>query len=99
MVTNSLNFLPQADQILLLDSGSILDQGNFNQLNENNQIFRDFIGDFLKKVDSASPLSSIPSELAPSEIVEKVLKQDVTEKSTKIIEKEKIQSGQVNQSK
>lgn len=52
-VTNSLSFLPQMDRILMLDKGSIVEMGTYDQLRKNEQgLFNEFIKNYLKSKEA-----------------------------------------------
>ena len=46
-VTNSLSFLPQADEIWMLDEGVIQESGSYEELKNRNGMFANFIKNFL----------------------------------------------------
>jgi ABC-type multidrug transport system fused ATPase/permease subunit len=46
--TNSLNFLPECDRIIMLKDGEIKEIGTYNQLKKTDGEFNEFIGEFLK---------------------------------------------------
>lgn len=46
-VTNSLCFLPQSDQIIMLDGGTIAEMGTYDELREKDAVFADFIRIYL----------------------------------------------------
>ena len=46
-VTNSLSFLPQADEILMLDEGVIKESGSYDELKQINGLFSEFIKNYL----------------------------------------------------
>ena len=47
-VTNSLSFLPQTDEIWMLDEGVIQESGSYEDLRNKNGMFADFIKNFLE---------------------------------------------------
>ena len=47
-VTNSLSFLPQTDEIWMLDEGVIQESGSYEDLRNKNGMFTDFIKNFLE---------------------------------------------------
>lgn len=47
LVTNSLNFLPQVDCLILVENGKIVDSGSFENLLNSNGPFSDFYKTFL----------------------------------------------------
>ncbi len=50
-MTNSLSFLPQSDEIIILDNGEITDKGSYSHLIEHNSKFRDFTHIFMQLID------------------------------------------------
>ncbi len=46
-MTNSLCFLPQVDQILMLDSGTIAEMGDYDELRDKDGVFAEFIRVYL----------------------------------------------------
>jgi ABC-type multidrug transport system fused ATPase/permease subunit len=52
-VTNSLSFLPQVDQIIMLENGTISEVGNFDELKNKNGPFADFIKLFLQNKEQS----------------------------------------------
>lgn len=46
-MTNSLSFLPQVDEVLMLDEGVIKEAGPYSELKQKNGLFSDFIKNFL----------------------------------------------------
>jgi ABC-type multidrug transport system fused ATPase/permease subunit len=48
-VTNSLSYLPQTDQIFMLDGGSIVEMGSYDELRKRDGLFADFIRNYLTK--------------------------------------------------
>lgn len=59
-MTNSLSFLPQVDKIIMLEDGSIVEMGTYEDLrkNESGQ-FNEFIRNYLKSKDSSSSSADI----------------------------------------
>ncbi len=53
-VTNSIGFLPEADEIIMMENGSIIESGTYNQLLIKNEQFIEFINDYevIDKKDS-----------------------------------------------
>jgi len=51
-VTNSLSFLPQVDEIILLEHGQIVEKGSYEQLKNKNAAFTDFIRLYLQSQDA-----------------------------------------------
>ena len=101
-VTNSLNFLPQVDEIIMIENGFIVETGTYENLIEQNGKFTQFMKafldanetnqEFIKSIDTKSSLDKQASIVEPI-----VLENDKTiEKSTKkIVDKEIIESGSV----
>lgn len=46
-MTNSLSFLPQVDQIIMLDSGTIAEMGTYDELRNKDGVFAEFIRIYL----------------------------------------------------
>ena len=46
-VTNSLSFLPQVEQIIMIDNGAIVETGTYDELRNKDGQFADFIKLFL----------------------------------------------------
>lgn len=46
-MTNSLSFLPQFDEIIMLENGSIAEMGTFEELKQKQGIFNDFVKNHL----------------------------------------------------
>ena len=57
-MTNSLNFLPQVDNLVLIEEGKITDNGAFNELLEKNGPFREFYQTFLSIRDATVETTS-----------------------------------------
>lgn len=47
-MTNSLCFLPQVDQIIMLDNGTIAEMGAYDELREKDGVFAEFIRIYLE---------------------------------------------------
>lgn len=52
VVTNSLSFLPQFDQILMFDGGQIREMGSYEDLVKQNGLFSDFVNTFMNSNQS-----------------------------------------------
>jgi ABC-type multidrug transport system fused ATPase/permease subunit len=52
VVTNSLSFLPQFDQILMFDGGQIREMGSYEDLVKQNGLFTDFVNTFMNSNQS-----------------------------------------------
>jgi ABC-type transport system involved in cytochrome bd biosynthesis fused ATPase/permease subunit len=48
-VTNSLSFLSQVDEIIMIENGEIVQIGTYEQLKNDKGIFADFIKNYLEK--------------------------------------------------
>ena len=107
-VTNSLNFLPQVDEIIMLDEGFIVETGTYDQLKNKNGTFTEFMKAFLEAneanqeyirniaPDSLERQASIISEKLENSVPDVSKKSETKEKEVKkIIEKEKIETGSV----
>ena len=46
-MTNSLNFLPQVDEVIVLENGGIAGCGAYDELLNRNQVFSTFIKKYL----------------------------------------------------
>lgn len=46
-MTNSLSFLPQVDQVLIIDDGQVLESGKYEELKDKNGPFAEFIKNYL----------------------------------------------------
>jgi ABC-type multidrug transport system fused ATPase/permease subunit len=53
-VTNSLSFLPECDRIFMIDNSTIAEIGTFDELQQKNGVFSDFIGKNLSKQQNKS---------------------------------------------
>ncbi len=51
-VTNSLNYLPNADEIIILEKGIIVEKGNYLDLKKTDGAFSNFIKSFLESLES-----------------------------------------------
>ena len=58
-MTNSLNFLPQVDNLVLIEEGKITDNGAFNELIEKTGPFSVFYQTFLSIRDATVETTSI----------------------------------------
>ncbi len=104
-VTNSLNYLPQVDEIIMIDNGEIVQIGTYDSLkNENSGYFSDFIKNHLNKTNSNSENETIEidlndedDKLKPVELKKTISVRRSSSKkpNEKIIEKEKVESGSV----
>ena len=110
-VTNSLNFLPQVDEIIMIDNGSIVEKGAYIELKDKNGYFTEFMKSYLESNEANQEfiknMNPVGLETQVSKISEKSVKLDrtgsVTSKTStanekageKIIVKEKIESGNV----
>lgn len=93
-VTNSLSFLPQVDEIILLENGSIKAYGNYKTLTQSNDVFNKFISNYFKNnetnVEEADPLRD--KKRSGTVKQDKLIEND---NEFKIIETEKIEKGNV----
>ena len=55
-VTNSLSFLPQADEIWMLDEGVIQESGSYEELRNKNGMFANLIKDSIESSESINNL-------------------------------------------
>jgi hypothetical protein len=46
-VTNSLGFLPEVDEIFMLDNGEVVEMGSYDALIEKNDHFAQFVHNFV----------------------------------------------------
>ncbi|RNA36438.1 multidrug resistance-associated 1 [Brachionus plicatilis] len=106
-VTNSLGFLPQVDEIIVLENGMIVEQGQFEDLKSRNGSFYHFIQSHLNdkvaeekieeeiilddNLDSVVPKS--PESKIPSQSVRSLNKEKKV--GEKLTVKEKIETGTV----
>ena len=51
-VTNSLNFLPQVDEIIMIENGFIIETGTYVELKNQNGKFTEFMKAFLNSKDA-----------------------------------------------
>lgn len=51
--TNSLNFLPECDRVIMLNDGNIQEIGKYEQLINSNGGFSDFVGNYLTNHESS----------------------------------------------
>ena len=58
-VTNSLSFLPQVDEIIMIENGEIIQAGTYEQLKNDNGVFADFISNYLSKAQVEDHLIGI----------------------------------------
>ena len=104
-VTNSLNFLPQVDEIIMLDEGFIVETGTYDQLKDKNGTFTEFMKAFLEANEANQEfIRNISLERQASIISEKFerslsivsKKSEIKEKpQRKLVEMEKIETGNV----
>jgi ATP-binding cassette subfamily C (CFTR/MRP) protein 1 len=50
-VTNSISFLPQMDEIILLENGSIVEVGSFEELKKQNGEFVAFLNKYAENLE------------------------------------------------
>ena len=97
-VTNSLSFLPQVDEVVMLENGRIIQKGTYEQLSSQHGPFAQFIQSHLKTQRDASLVSdksagSTPDEAVKQNEVEEVKK--TSENIKTLVEEEKVASGRV----
>nr|UOU03336.1 ATP-binding cassette subfamily C1-5 [Brachionus rubens] len=107
-VTNSLGFLPQVDEVIVLENGRVVEQGKYDELIAKNGAFASFIKthvndkvaeenvveDHDEKLDSVVPKS--PESKIPSQSVRSLNQPSKNDKAgEKITVKEKIETGSV----
>ena len=64
--TNSLNFLPECDRIIMLKDGEIKEVGTYNQLKNTAGEFNQFIGEFLSNYsENKKEISKILCDSCP----------------------------------
>jgi len=61
-VTNSLSFLPECDEILLLENGRVTLNGHYNQLIKNSPTFTKFISSYFQTFDENDQNANEPSQ-------------------------------------
>ena len=110
-VTNSLNFLPQVDEIMMIEDGFLIETGTYNQLKDQNGKFTEFMKafldaneanqEFIKNIGS-SEIKSLEKQISIKDEkltrAESIVSKESDSKvkdGQKIIEKEKIESGSV----
>lgn len=92
-VTNSLNFLPDSDEIFVVENGSIIESGSYEALIKKNGAFSDFMKTFLEsKTTDSGDYESIESNQQLN-VATKVKSAKTNDEQ--IIQKEKIESGLV----
>ena len=110
-VTNSLNFLPQVDEIIMIENGFIIETGTYVELKNQNGKFTEFMKAFLNSKDAnqeyiknieidesillEKQVSADENKLARSESVISKKSDKKENNEKKIIEKEKIETGTV----
>ena len=65
--TSSLNFLAEADQILMIADGKIVEKGTFNELKNKNGEFASFIRSYLTSQNTNDPTKMISNQLSASQ--------------------------------
>jgi len=104
-VTNSLNYLPQVDEIIMIDNGEIVQIGTYESLkNENSGYFSDFIKNHLNKtqlIENSEPVIIEETTQQQIQTEEEIIQPDLKKVNSikvdksKLIEKEKVESGSV----
>jgi ABC-type multidrug transport system fused ATPase/permease subunit len=59
-VTNSLSFLPEVDEIIMLDNGDILEMGSYAELVKNNGHFAKFIENYFTSSNQEEEVEEVP---------------------------------------
>ena len=64
MVTNSLSFLPQVDEIIMMDNGTIKEMGTYNKLIEKDGMFSNFVKSYFatKKEEEEEEIEDLENE-------------------------------------
>lgn len=98
--TNSLSVLPEVDEIVLLENGSIVAHGSYQDLTANSEKFTKFVANyFYNNSDDKSVAERKKSQIKSrdgSKKVEDLIESEDEEESTfKIIKKEQIAVGNV----
>ena len=100
-VTNSLNFLPQVDKIIMIENGALIETGTYEKLLSQNGIFTEFMRGFLEANETSQEFIM---NIAETQMEENKVNIDqsvsITNAPTqktqrKLIEKEKVESGSV----
>ena len=55
-VTNSLSFLSQVDEILMIENGEIVQKGTYKELKNQDGLFSYFTKNFLEKISTQTPI-------------------------------------------
>lgn len=109
-VTNSLSFLPQCDKVAMIQNGSIVQIGTYEELLNEQGKFKDFIKLYLKDKESNKKAKQDDASLDDSKSSERNKSEQETSHKTeinktpihvageKIIVEEKIETGMVNKS-
>ena len=102
LVTNSLNVLPQVDEVIMLENGCIVETGSYEQLtNKHEGKFAELMKKYLEINGAIEQKNESESFLAPDTDVEKTIISDTEEKGFKVtpkrklVEDEKIESGSI----
>lgn len=84
-VTNSLNFLQEADEVIYVENGVIVEMGSYNQLCKDDSLFNQFIQTYLKtKEDNSTNINSISnSSQSVKDIIKEDFKRSLSKKSYK----------------
>lgn len=99
-MTNSLSFLPEVDEIILLEDGSIKAHGHYTTLIQTNDCFKKFISNYFKnneKDDTESTALDREKKRGSTIKKEKNIIEELIENENefKIIAKENIEKGNV----
>lgn len=98
--TNSLSVLPEVDEIVLLENGSIVAHGSYQDLTANSEKFTKFVSNYFynssnDKGVSESKKSKIKSRNGSKRVEDLIESEDEEESTFKIIKKEQIAVGNV----
>ena len=55
-MTNSLSFLSQVDEILMIENGEIVQKGTYKELKNQDGLFSYFTKNFLEKISTQTPI-------------------------------------------
>ena len=94
-VTNHLSYLPYVDQIIVMNNGSIVEQGTFKELmtSSNSKILSHLIHDTAEKENKQTTSSNSTAEPVKSKITEPLV--ELSHDSGKLIKDESAKTGRV----
>jgi ATP-binding cassette, subfamily C (CFTR/MRP), member 1 len=102
LVTNSLNVLPQVDEVIILENGYIVETGSYEQLkNKHDGKFAELMKKYLKINGEIEQKNESEFSLAPFSVVEKTIISETEKKyfnatpKRKLVEDEKSESGSI----